>query len=269
MNPQNSQQALQQIQQQQSKALSPQQYLAQQESNLGVAGQKEAVTGLRGAIANTTKLLGQVAPSVSGRSANSLVNAAAQQRIIANEQAPISSTLETQGRDYTTAAADLNELQSRAAQLANAGYQAQQDKMSYMQNLYNTFYAREEAEKARQQAERDRQEQIRQFNEQLAAQQRAEAASRASSGAGGYNVGSQPQTKEKNYIGNNDLRGRLSYMAQQGNQNAKIALQYVGNDGKYYINFDKPPNYVTDWNKVKKALNAIGAVNAYTGRGSK
>lgn len=229
MNPSTSADALNQLKQQQATALNPQDYLSQQENTLGVGAQRDAVTGLRGAIANTTKLLQNVAPSVAGRSANSLVNAAAQQRITANESAPISNTLNTQGQQYQTAASDLNDLQSRAAQLASAQYQGQQDKQSYLQNLYNTLYQREQTEK-------DRQEQIRQFNES----QRAAAASGAG-GYGGFDMDSivnalqggskTPASTAKKYIGNDDYRGRLAYEASKGSNDAKVLLKYVGNNG--------------------------------------
>lgn len=37
----------------------------------------------------------------------------------------------------------------------------------------------------------------------------------------------------KQYIGNNDYRGRLAYEANQGDQDARVLLKYVGNDGRY------------------------------------
>lgn len=144
MNPQNSQQALGQLQTAQQTAQNPQSFLASQQQALGVPAQQEAVQGLRGAISNTTKLLNNVAPSVTGRAANSLVNAGAAQRIIANEQAPIAANLQTQGQQYSQSAQDLADLQNKALQQAQLQYQGQQDQVSYLQNLYNTLYAREQ-----------------------------------------------------------------------------------------------------------------------------
>lgn len=103
------------------------------------------------------------------------------------------------------------------------------------------------------QQELARDEQIRQFNETLAAQERAAAASRASGGGGGGSgngaftpslnlskttakTGATPAVlgaQTKNYIGNNDFRGRLAYEASQGDTDAKVMLKYVGNDNRY------------------------------------
>lgn len=77
------------------------------------------------------------------------------------------------------------------------------------------------------------------------------------SGAAGSNV-TDVTTSGKQYIGNNDVRGRLSYLASQGDANAKTALQYVGNDNKYWLNPSDPK-----FAGVVGALNTVGAVNAY------
>lgn len=254
MNPNNSAEALNQIKQAQTTALTPQQYLTNQQNALGVSQQREAAQGLRGAIANTTKLLGGVAPSVAGRGANSLMTAAQQNRIVQNETAPIANTLQNQNQQYSSTIQDLNDLESRAAQLANAEYQGQQDKLSYLQNIYNTLYQREEAEK-------ERQEQIRQFNEQMAESRRASGG--AGGGAGGYGGfdvgsvisaiqgGSKAPTAEKKYIGNDDYRGRLRYEASKGNKDAAVLLKYVGNDGISNSVVSKAEYDILKRNKVK------------------
>lgn len=176
MNPANSQEALAQLQQAQAQAQNPNQILASQRQQLGVQGAQDTVTGLRGAINNTTKLLKQVAPSVMGRTGSSLVTNAQATRQIANEQAPIAQNLSEQGTSLSDADRTLNELNRQAQEAASGIYTGQQDKLSYAQNLYNTLYAREQATEAARQAEIDRQEEIRQFNEQLAQTRRAQAA---------------------------------------------------------------------------------------------
>lgn len=177
MNPGNSQQALSQLQSAQQAAQNPQDFLSQQQNQLGVQGQRDTVQGLRGAITNTTKLLQQVAPSVMGRTGSSLVTNAQANRQISNEQAPIAQNLSNQNQAYGQASQDLSDLENRAQQAAQLAYTGQQDRIGYLQNLYNTIYQREQGEIARQQAEADRQEQIRQFNESLRRQ--------SSSGGGG------------------------------------------------------------------------------------
>lgn len=176
---QNSQQALAELQNQRKSVQTPDQLLAQQQKQLGVNTARDTATGLRGAITNTTRLLEQVAPSIRGRTQGSLVTNAQATRQIANEQAPIATDLTKLGQDYSVASEDLRSLEDRAGQLASAAYTGQQDRLSYLQNLYNTLYAREEAEKARE-------EQIRQFNEEQA---RLREAAKASA-SGGLNLGS-------------------------------------------------------------------------------
>lgn len=162
MNPTTSKNALSQLQKAQSTATDPNAYLANQQKQLGVDEAQSTVNGLRGAINNTTKLLQQVAPSIMGRTANSLVTSASANRQIANEQQPIAQTLTDQGSQYGEANTNLSQLQDRASQLASGAYAGQQDKLSYLQNIYNTLYQREEAAKTAA-------EQKRQFNASLAA----------------------------------------------------------------------------------------------------
>lgn len=167
--------ALAQLQQQQAQSQNPNDILATQRQQLGVQGAQDTVTGLRGAINNTTKLLQQVAPSVMGRTGSSLVTDAQATRQIANEQAPLNTTLSNDTTQYNQSNEDLSKLQDEATQAASGIYQGQQDKLSYAQNLYNTLYQKEKDAQAAQQAESDRQEQIREFDAQLAAQARAAA----------------------------------------------------------------------------------------------
>jgi len=167
-----SQEALAQLQAQQAANKSAGDYLSSAETTLGVGDARNTVKGLRTSIDNTTKLLNQVAPSVMGRTQGSLVTNAQATRQIGNEQAPISKNLTTLGGQYTEAGSNLSDLQSRATQQAQMGYQSQQEKNSYLQNLYNTLYKQEQDQIAQQQAEAARQEQIRQYNASMAEQQR-------------------------------------------------------------------------------------------------
>lgn len=182
MNPANSQEALAQLQQQQAGAKSAADILGNQRQQLGVNAAQDTVTGLRGAITNTTKLLNQVAPSVMGRTANSLVTNAQATRQIANEQQPIAQQLGQTTQDYNTALSDYDRTAQRASEAANLEYGDQQNKLSYLQNLYNTLFEREETARQAQAQEAARQEQVRQFNEQLALERRKAGGS----GGGNY-----------------------------------------------------------------------------------
>lgn len=175
MNPTNSTGALAQLEKTQSTAQDPNAILASQRQALGVNNAQDTVTGLRGAIDNTTKLLSQVAPSVMGRTGNSLVTNAQATRQIQNEQAPLSTNLNQEGTDYNNATSDLNNLQSEATQAASGIYQGQQDKESYLQNVYNTLYQKEQDAKAQQTAAQAAKVQQQQFEESLSASKTAAA----------------------------------------------------------------------------------------------
>lgn len=88
----------------------------------------------------------------------------------------------------------------------------------------------------------------REYARELEQQRLAEARRAASGGGGGggFNLDSLFNTPTdttststannqavKQYIGNNDYRGRLAYEAKQGDQDARVLLKYVGNDGRY------------------------------------
>ncbi len=266
MNPANSGQALAQLQNTEKTAQDPNTIQAAQNKAMGVDSAQQTVTGLRGAIDNTTKLLSQVAPGVMGRTANSLVTNAQANRQIQNEQAPISANLTKEGTDYNNANSDLTNLEGKAQTAANGIYQGQQDKLSYAQNLYNTMFGREQA--ASQAAE-----QKREFNANLAESRAARAAASsgdsglagllggygggavAGGGGGSSSQGAQAQARKGggynfqdakgqtiNFVqyakskginansGKNSVRSALQQMANSGDKGAKAALNYVGND---------------------------------------
>lgn len=142
--PANSQQALQQLQQFKSQAQTPDQVFGQANQALGVDAAQQQVQGLRGAITRTTGLLNQVAPSVYGRTGNSLVTNAQATRQIGNEQAPIQSNLQDLGQQYGGASQDYQNLMSQAQQRASATLDNQNGQMSYLQQLYQNLYGQEQ-----------------------------------------------------------------------------------------------------------------------------
>lgn len=218
MNPTNSAEALQSLEQTQSTAQDPNAILTGQRQSLGVNAANDTVTGLRGAINNTTTLLKQVAPSVMGRTANSLVTSAQSGRIIQNEEAPISSTLSDENQKYSDASNDANKLESEAEQSASGIYKGQQDKESYLQNLYNTLYQSEQDK----QAETDKQA--------AAAEQAAEASSSSSSsgkssGGGGSTAAAKTPTSQQR------AGGGYNFQSSDGKSiSARLYAQLTGTD---------------------------------------
>lgn len=139
-----SAQALSQLQQDKAGQQAPQDILTSQEQALGVPQAQQQVSGLRQAITNTTNLLNQVAPSIYGRTQNSLVTDAQAGAQIANESAPIQTKLAGLNTSEGNAASDLSNIQSQAGTLAGLTEQGNQDKLTYDQNLYNSLYGSEQ-----------------------------------------------------------------------------------------------------------------------------
>ncbi len=125
------------------------------ESSLGIPQATQEVSGLRQAITNTTNLLNNVAPSVMGRTQNSLVTAAQAGKQIQNESAPIQSKLAGETTAASNAASDLNALQSKAANQESLKASTQSNQQSALMDLYKTLLSSEQ-NKA-QQAESTRQ----------------------------------------------------------------------------------------------------------------
>lgn len=171
----NSTQALANLQQFQSGLQKPEDILTGQEQQLGVPQAQQQVQGLRGAIQNTTNLLNNVAPSVYGRTQNSLETNAQASRNIQNEQAPLSATLDKQNTDYGNQESDLQNLLSRAGTLSSLKAQGQDSQLGYLKDIYSALYGQEQdsAKMAEQQREFDA----------------TQATSRASSGGGGISLG--------------------------------------------------------------------------------
>lgn len=146
------------------------------------------------------------------------------------------------------------------------------EKRSQAQSIYDTDVARDFQE-------RQFQESIRQFNEQQAAQRAASQAAAAgaysfgggAAAAGGATPGAaRVEQNGKNFnffdgtgkainaaqysqLTGREYRSVLQQLANSGDANAKVALQYVGNDGK----FSNAPA------AVRGALAAVGASGTY------
>lgn len=156
--------ALSQLQSAEQSAQDPNSILQAQNQQFGVNSQQQTVQGLQGALNNTTKLLQQVAPSVMGRTADSLVTNAQASKQIQNEQAPISTNLSNEGTQYNQANQLLSTDEQQAQTAANGIYTGQQDKLSYLQNIYNNLFTSEQDAQAEQDKQAALAEQAREAN---------------------------------------------------------------------------------------------------------
>lgn len=160
----NSTQALQNVQGFQGSMQSPDQIVQGTEQSLGVPQASQAVSGLRQAITNTTNLLNNVAPSVYGRTQNSLVTSAQAGRQIQNEEAPISKTLADQTSKESQASSDLSTLLGRAGTLESLKASGQSEKLANLQQIYQDLYGQEKDKAAADAAAATAAENIREFN---------------------------------------------------------------------------------------------------------
>lgn len=162
--PTTSAQAMQNLSGYQASMKTPDQASADANTAAGVSGAQTAATGLQGAVARTTALLNNVAPSVMGRTANSLVTDAQATRQIGNESAPIQADLTKNTNDYNTAETNLHDAQTEADAKAANTLSAQNGQMSYLQNLYNNLYTQEQDKAKSDQSAAVLAEQAREFN---------------------------------------------------------------------------------------------------------
>lgn len=139
--------ALKNLQGYQASIQTPQQVADSANKALGVDSAQANVQGLRGAIQRTTGLLNQVAPSVYGRTGNSLVTSAQATRQIGNESAPIAANLQSQSQDYGNAEQDYQTLLSKSQAQAAGTLQGQQGQLSFLQQIYQNLAQQEQAQK--------------------------------------------------------------------------------------------------------------------------
>lgn len=168
---------LQQLQNATSNTQNPYDLLTSREQALGVPQAQGQVSALRQAITNTTNLLNQIAPSVQGNVANSLVTAAQANQMIQNQSAPIQANLATLGQQSSDAQSAYQNLLSQAMNEANLQSQGQQTNISNLQNLFGDISSSEQAKNAAatQQQQIAMQQQQMVIQQQQFAQQQATA----------------------------------------------------------------------------------------------
>lgn len=167
-----SAQALSNLQSAASSQKTPDQVYQANSGALGIPQAQTQVSGLRGAINNTTNLLQQVAPSVMGRTQNSLVTSAQANAQIANGQAPLNTQLDSENQQYSGASSDLTNLLGQANTETSNDLTGQQNQLSYLQGIYGDLSAAEQ----------------QQFTNQQDAQKLLDAEKAAAAGTGGVGL---------------------------------------------------------------------------------
>jgi hypothetical protein len=181
--------ALKELQTYQQSLQTPEAAMQAANKQYGVDSAQQNVQGLRGAIQRTTGLLQQVAPSVYGRTQNSLVTNAQATRQIGNEQAPIQQNLQNLGGQYSTASEDYRDLTGKAQSQAANTLQAQNGQLSFLQSIYQNLAGQEQVAKEEAYRQAQLAEQKRQFDASLAEQRAARAAASRASANPGLDLG--------------------------------------------------------------------------------
>lgn len=206
---------------------SPDQIMQGENQQLGVPQAQQQVSGLRQAITNTTNLLNQVAPSVYGRTANSLVTDAQATKQIGNEQAPISATLGKQNTDYTNASDDYKNLLGQATTLAQLKQTGQQSQLANLEDIYKTLLGKE-------QSDAQAAEQQREFNaSNTTANAKVGASSAKSSQPSAAEVRQADQAGASQYL--NSLKGGDGHVSQQTWNNAYTQWTNAGYNGSDFV----------------------------------
>lgn len=212
---------------------------------MGIPGQQQQVSGLRQAITNTTNLLNQVAPSVYGRTAGSLVTSAQAGRQISNEQAPIQTQLGGLNTAVGNASSDLNTNLTRASNLATLKVQGQTSQQQSLMDLYKNLQAKEEfaQQQALEQQKAAETARANKAGEAIASRNASTSASRASAPSASQG---DIATARGDLV---KLQGGDGYVSPQ--TYARVALQWanagysLADFNKNFAKFKNPnnPNY--------------------------
>lgn len=239
MNPAStSQDALQQLQQFQASARNPGDILTEQQNQLGVPAAQQNISGLRGAIQGTTKVLNNIAPGVMGRTGDSLVTSAQANRQIQGEQAPVAAQLTSQNGALDTATQDYQTAEQRAETAANLAYQGQQSKQSYLQNIYDALFQKEQAAQAQALEQQKLQEQIREAN-LSASTARASASSGFSPSFNNDNSTTQPADQATDLIKAQAQQSIFAMFGRNDQNSIKQEIAAIQKSAGYGNTFDQ------------------------------
>lgn len=144
MQPQNSQEAFNQLSTFQGGRRKPQDILKESETRLNIPNVMQRQAGLRTAITNTENLIRNVDPSVSGRTQGSFVSDAQRNRLVQQERAPLDDTFRTQNQALDQESTNVNQLRQQALQDAQLGIAEDDTKENSLKGMYDVLYRREQ-----------------------------------------------------------------------------------------------------------------------------
>lgn len=210
MQPSSSAQALQQLTTYRTGRKNPYDILAEQKTKLGVDDVNGRVGKLRTSIINTENLLEGVDDSVTGRTSGTLTTDAARSRIVNLERQPVAKTLSTQQSGLSAEQANLEAITNQAMQGAQLQYQGDSDQETFLSNLYNTLFGKEQADEERRRYEQDRADKLAEAERQRKAAASLAWAQGGGGGGGGSTAAGGGATDPLQQAAYNDVRTRVA-----------------------------------------------------------
>lgn len=207
--------------------------LQAREQALGIPAAQQQVSGLRQAVTNTTNLLNKIAPSVEGRTADSLVNEAQANKMIQNEQAPVQANLQSLGQQSSDAQSALTNLMAQATSEAGLQAQGQEQAFNNLQTLATDYQNSDAAKQAQQNFMLQQAQSAEQFQQNLALQVSAQQITKdaAAEATKEFNIGQQNEQQD---FANTQFWEGINHadaLAQQATTNAQ-AQQQLDQSGK-------------------------------------
>jgi hypothetical protein len=137
--------AYNQLQDFNSKRVNPDQAISDAESKYGVPGLSSQLGALRTLTSNLETSIGNVDPSVTGRTQGSLVTEAQRQRIVNNERQPLAEQYNQTTRNYADIGDQYNRASSLAQNTANARLSDQENSYQHLFGQYQSLVQQEQA----------------------------------------------------------------------------------------------------------------------------
>lgn len=138
--------------------------MTQAQTKYGIPDLSNRVKALTGITNNLTNSIAAVDPSVTGRTAGSLVTEGQRSALVNREKQPLLGSLATNNQDLNTARGDLNTNQSFADKLASALASDQTDKYTRLKNQYDISKAAEDTKASQALEQQKLAETVRQAN---------------------------------------------------------------------------------------------------------
>lgn len=180
--------------------------LSSAQQKYGVNDLQSRVSSLQGLTSNLTNAISAVDPSVTGRTAGSLVTEGQRSALVSREQQPLQTNLASENQALGTATGDLNTAEGNAKDMAAGEETDSQNKYNQLLQTYQIANAKETAAAQAASDQAKEAESEREFN----VSESDKNASAAANSAAGYSV-KQLSSGNKAYTGPNGQTNLYQY----------------------------------------------------------